>query len=41
VLQFLNNQTFNLELKITNLAILRPDGDMFVREDVFEFGGKE
>ena len=41
VLQFLNNQTFNLELKITNLAILRPDGDMFVREEVFEFGGKE
>ncbi|TDN40449.1 2'-5' RNA ligase family protein [Hymenobacter sp. UV11] len=40
VLQFLNNQTFNLELAINNLAILRPEGDMFVREDVFEFGGK-
>ena len=38
VLQFLNNQTFNLELDITNLAILRPEGDMFVREQVFEFG---
>ncbi len=40
VLQFLNNQTFNLELAINNLAILRPEGDMFVREEVFEFGGK-
>jgi hypothetical protein len=38
VLQFLNNQTFNLELEISNLAILRPEGDMFVREVVFEFG---
>ena len=41
VLQFLNNQTFNLELQITNLAILRPDGEMFVREDVFEFGSEK
>jgi 2'-5' RNA ligase len=41
VLQFLNNQTFNLELQINNLAILRPDGDMFVREEVFEFSGQE
>jgi hypothetical protein len=39
VLQFLNNQTFNLELEISNLALLRPDGDMFVREEVFEFKG--
>jgi hypothetical protein len=39
VLQFLNNQTFNLELAITNLALLRPDGDFFVREEVFEFKG--
>jgi 2'-5' RNA ligase len=38
VLQFLNNQTFNLELAINNLTILRPEGDMFVREVVFEFG---
>jgi 2'-5' RNA ligase len=38
VLQFLNNQTFNLELEISNLAILQPQGDMFVREVVFEFG---
>jgi 2'-5' RNA ligase len=40
VLQFLNNQTFNLELEISNLALLRPDGDFFVREEVFEFRGK-
>ena len=39
VLQFLNNQTFNLELAITNLALLRPAGDFFVREEVFEFNG--
>ena len=38
VLQFLNNQTFNLELEISNLALLRPEGDLFVREEVFEFG---
>lgn len=38
VLQFLNNQTFNLALEITNLAILRPEGDLFVREVVFPFG---
>ncbi|RZK23994.1 MAG: 2'-5' RNA ligase family protein [Hymenobacter sp.] len=38
VLQFLNNQTFNLELEINNLALLRPDGDLFVREEVFAFG---
>ncbi|MDJ0366988.1 2'-5' RNA ligase family protein [Hymenobacter sp. H14-R3] len=38
VMQFLNNQTFNLELEISNLAILQPQGDMFVREVVFEFG---
>ena len=38
VMQFLNNQTFNLELEISNLAILRPDGDLFVREVVYEFG---
>ena len=39
VLQFLNNQTFNMELVINNLAILRPEGELFVREDVFAFGG--
>ncbi|MGI4739925.1 MAG: 2'-5' RNA ligase family protein [Janthinobacterium lividum] len=39
VMQFLNNQTFNLELEISNIALLRPDGDLFVREEVFEFRG--
>ncbi len=38
VLQFLNNQTFNLELEISNLALLRPDGELFVREVVYMFG---
>ena len=38
VMQFLNNQTFNMALEISNLAILRPEGDLFVREEVFEFG---
>ncbi|MEJ7666971.1 MAG: 2'-5' RNA ligase family protein [Hymenobacter sp.] len=37
VLRFLNNQTFNLELTINNLTLLRPEGEMFVREEVFEF----
>ena len=37
VLQFLNNQTFNLELTIDNLTLLRPEGDLFVREEVFDF----
>ena len=39
VLQFLNNQTFNLELTINNLTLLRPEGELFVREEVLEFGG--
>ncbi|RZK96816.1 MAG: 2'-5' RNA ligase family protein [Hymenobacter sp.] len=37
VLRYLNNQTFNLELEIGNLTLLRPDGNLFVREVVFEF----
>lgn len=39
VLRFLNNQTFNLELLINNITLLRPEGELFVREEVFEFGG--
>jgi len=38
VLRYLNNQTFNLELEINNLTLLRPDGNLFVREEVFGFG---
>ena len=38
MLRYLNNQTFNLELEINNLTLLRPDGNLFVREEVFGFG---
>ena len=37
VLRFLNNQTFNLELIINNITLLRPEGELFVREEVFAF----
>lgn len=39
VLRFLNTQTYNMELEINNLTLLRPEGELFVREEVFEFGG--
>ncbi|TGE12824.1 2'-5' RNA ligase family protein [Hymenobacter elongatus] len=38
VLQYLNKQTFNLKLTLNNLAILRQQGDLFLREEVFDFG---
>ncbi|MBC6989293.1 2'-5' RNA ligase family protein [Hymenobacter sp. BT491] len=39
VLQYLNKQTFNLKLTINNIAVLRQQGDMFLRERVFSFEG--
>ncbi|QNE38875.1 2'-5' RNA ligase family protein [Hymenobacter sp. NBH84] len=39
VLQYLNEQTFNLKISINNLAILRQEGELFVRENVFKFAG--
>lgn len=39
VLQYLNEQTFNLKISINNLAILRQEGEFFVREKVFRFEG--
>lgn len=39
VLQYLNQQTFNLKLTVNNLAILRQEGEQFVQEKVFNFAG--
>jgi 2'-5' RNA ligase len=39
VLQYLNQQTFNLRLTINNLTILRQEGDLFVQEKNFSFAG--
>ncbi|SHJ60629.1 2'-5' RNA ligase [Hymenobacter daecheongensis DSM 21074] len=39
VLQYLNQQTFNLKLPVDNLTILRQQGDLFLREEVFAFQG--
>jgi 2'-5' RNA ligase len=42
VLQYLNQQTFNLKLTLDNIAILRQQGDLYLREEVFTFqGGSE
>ena len=38
VLSYLNQETYNLELTIDNLAILRQDGALFVQEEVFPMG---
>lgn len=40
VLRHLNAETYNLRLNVNNLAILRKKGEMFVREEVFEFTGR-
>ncbi|SNR62598.1 MULTISPECIES: 2'-5' RNA ligase family protein [Hymenobacter] len=37
VLQYLNQQTFNLKLVINNIAILRQEGELFVQEKSFPF----
>ena len=39
VLQYLNAQTFNLKFSLSNIAILRQEGEQFVREKVFRFEG--
>lgn len=39
VMQYLNRQTFDLKLSITNLAILRQEGEKFEAEKVFGFEG--
>ncbi|QIX60484.1 2'-5' RNA ligase family protein [Hymenobacter lutimineralis] len=39
VLQYLNQQTFNLKLSISNLAILRQEEERFVPEKLFQFEG--
>ena len=38
VLRYLNNQISNLALDLNNLTLLRPEGNLFVREQVFELG---
>ena len=35
VLGYLNQETYNLKIIIDNLTILRQDGDLFVKEEVF------
>ena len=40
VLAYLNQETYNLKLTIDNIAILRQDGELFVKEEVFEMGAK-
>ncbi|MDO7848138.1 2'-5' RNA ligase family protein [Hymenobacter sp. M29] len=40
VLAYLNQETYNLKLIIDNLAILRQEGELFVREEVFKMGEK-
>ncbi|MCB2377482.1 2'-5' RNA ligase family protein [Hymenobacter sp. BT635] len=40
VLQYLNQQTFNLKLMLDNLAILRQEGDLFLCEELFPFEGE-
>ena len=40
VLSYLNQETYNLKLTIDNIAILRQEGELFVKEDVFEMGTK-
>lgn len=39
VLQYLNQQTFNMKLTINNITILRQEGELFVREKYFMFEG--
>ena len=38
VLMYLNEETYNLTFEIENVAILRQEGALFVREAVFELG---
>ncbi|WP_310392105.1 2'-5' RNA ligase family protein [Hymenobacter sp.] len=38
VLRYLNQETYNLRILVDNLAILRQDGEIFIKEDVFAMG---
>ncbi len=40
VLNFLNEETYNLKLEVNNIAILRQQGDLFVQEEAFPLGAK-
>ena len=40
VLRYLNHETYNLQLTIDNIAILRQEGELFVKEEVFAMGAK-
>ena len=40
VLNFLNQEAYNMRLHIDNIAILRKAGELFVQEEVFEMGEK-
>lgn len=41
VLQYLNEQTYNLKLRISNLSILRQEGEQFIPEEVYPLEGYE
>lgn len=41
VLRYLNEETYNLKLEINNIAILRQQGDLFLREEIFELGNSK
>ena len=40
VLNFLNEETYNLKLEVNNIAILRQQGDLFVQEEAFPLGAR-
>ena len=40
VLSYLNQETYNLRIHIDNITILRQDGELFVKEEVFDMGTK-
>jgi 2'-5' RNA ligase len=41
VLSFLNEETYNLQIEINNLSILRQQGDLFLQEETFSLGAKQ
>ena len=40
VLNYLNQEAYNLRLTIDNITILRQEGELFVQEEVFAMGAK-
>ena len=40
VLRYLNQEAYNLRLTIDNITILRQEGELFVKEEVFAMGAK-